>query len=250
MIVIAGPCAVENENYLKIANEVKKAGATHLRGGIFKPRSAPFRWQGIGHENLSFGLELLKEAKRLTGLPIVSEAMNVKQIDILYKYIDIFQVGSRNMTNSELLKEFGKQDKPILLKRGFGSTIEELVMCADFIIDKGNEKVILCERGIRTFETYTRNTFDINCIPAIRSLCDLPIIADTSHGTGRRELVVPVALAAIAAGADGLMIEVHNNPEEAKTDGKQSLNIIQFNKSMGNIEKLNEFMINLKNGGE
>jgi len=173
-------------------------------------------------------------------LPIIVEAMNAEQIKILYPVVDIFQIGSRNMQSSELLKEFGRQDKPVLLKRGMGSTIEELIMAADFIRNEGNKNVLLCERGIRTFETYTRNTFDINCIPAVKSLCKMPIIADPSHGTGRRELVIPIALASIAAGADGLIIEVHNHPEKAKTDGPQSLTIEMFKEGMKKIKKVAE----------
>jgi len=217
--IIGGSCAIEDENYITIAQGVKDGGGNYLRGGLFKPRSSPKRWHGIG----IYGLEILKEAKRVTGLPVVSEAMNAHQIEILYDYVDMFQVGSRNMTASEFLKEIGKQDKPILLKRGFGSTIEEFVMAADFIMESGNTNVVLCERGIRTFETYTRNTFDINCIPAVKELTNLPIIADPSHGTGKASLVEAVSLAAVAAGANGLIIEVHNHPEKAMTDGMQSV---------------------------
>ena len=236
LIIMAGPCAVEGKGYIEIAKAVKEAGADILRGGIFKPRSSPNRWQGIGKE----GIELLKEAKRVTGLPIICEAMNAEQIKLLYDVVDMFQIGSRNMQSSELLKEFGRQDKPVLLKRGMATTIEELIMAADFIIQEGNKNVFLCERGIRTFSKYTRNTFDINCIPAVKSLCKLPIIADPSHGTGRRELVIPVALAAVAAGADGLIIEVHNHPEKAKTDGPQSLTPEMFKEGMKKIRKVAE----------
>lgn len=234
--IIAGPCAVEGENFIEIAKAIKEAGADILRGGVFKPRSSPYRWQGMGEE----GIRILKEAKRVTGLPIISEAMNPSQIKLLYDVVDVFQVGSRNMQSSELLKEFGKQDKPILLKRGMATTIEELIMAAEFIMNEGNKNVYLCERGIRTFEPYTRNTFDINCIPAVKSLSKLPIIADPSHGTGRRELVIPIALASIAAGADGVMIEVHNNPEKAKTDGPQSLTIDMFKECMEKMKKVAE----------
>jgi len=234
MYLIAGPCAVEGENFIKIALSVFKSGATHLRGGLFKPRSSPFRWSGIGLE----GVEFVKEAKRLTGLPFVSEAMNPRQIEQLYDLVDVFQIGARNQQCSELLKEFGRQDKPVILKRGMATTIEEFVMSADFIMNEGNPNVILCERGIRSFETYTRNTFDISCIPSIKNLCNLPIIGDPSHGTGRRELVVPVALAAIAAGADGVMLEVHNKPEEALTDGPQSLTLKQFAEAVEKIKKI------------
>jgi len=246
LVVIAGACSVENENYIEIAKAVKEAGADIIRGGIFKPRSSPYRFQGIGKK----GILLLNDVKKITGLPIIVEAMNVEQIKLLYPYVDIFQVGSRNMQSSELLKEFGRQDKPVLLKRGMGSTIEELIMASDFIKSEGNQNVILCERGIRSFEPYTRNTFDINCIPAVKSLCDMPIVADSSHGTGRRELVIPVALGAIASGADGLMIEVHNDPKNAKTDGDQSLTIEMFKDGMKQIRKVAEAVGKKVGGGE
>lgn len=219
MIIIAGPCSIEGKNFIEIGLAVKAAGATHLRGGVFKPRSSPFRWNGL-HED---ALPLLQEAKEVVKLPLVVEAMSPQQIELLYPYVDMFQVGARNSTNTELLKEFGRQDKPVLYKRGMAQTIEEFIMGADFILNLGNLNVILCERGIRTFESYTRNTFDINCIASIKELCNLPIIADPSHGTGRRSLVTPVACAAMAAGADGLMIEVHNDPDKAMTDGDQSI---------------------------
>jgi len=227
-MIIAGPCSVEGENFIEIAKEVKRLGATHLRGGIFKPRSSPKRFNGLGKE----GLEFVVEAKKQTGLPFVSEAMSPQQIEVLYDYVDIFQIGTRNQTASELLREFGRQDKPVILKRGMATTIEEFVMYADYIICEGNENVILCERGIRTFENYTRNTFDLSCIPAVKQLCDLPIIADPSHAVGRRELVVPVAKGAISAGADGLLIEVHNDPELALTDSAQSITFEQFEELM------------------
>jgi len=227
-VIIAGPCSVEGENFIEIALEVKRLGATHLRGGIFKPRSSPKRFNGLGKE----GLEFVVEAKKQTGLPFVSEAMSPQQIEILYDYVDIFQIGTRNQTASELLREFGRQDKPVILKRGMSTTIEEFVMYADYIMVEGNENVILCERGIRTFENYTRNTFDLSCIPAVKQLCDLPIIADPSHAVGRRELVVPVAKGAISAGADGLLIEVHDNPEMALTDSAQSITFEQFEELM------------------
>jgi len=241
MYIIAGPCSVESEKFINIAKAIKNAGATHLRGGLFKPRSSPFRWSGLGMDAIEFVIE----AKRITGLPFVSEAMNPHQIEQLYPYVDIFQIGSRNQQASELLKEFGRQDKPVLLKRGMATTIEEFVMAADFVMNEGNENVILCERGIRTFEPYTRNTFDINCIPAVKNLCNLPIIADPSHGTGRRELVIPVACAAMAAGADGVMIEVHNSPEEAMTDGAQSLTIEQFAEGMSKLKGLKRWISEL-----
>ncbi len=227
-MIIAGPCSVEGENFIEIAEFVKAQGATHIRGGLFKPRSSPHRFSGLGME----GLEFVKEAKRVTGLPFVSEAMSAKQIEQLYDIVDVFQVGTRNQTASELLREFGRQDKPVILKRGMATTIEEFVMYADYIMTEGNQNVILCERGIRTFENYTRNTFDLACIPAVKQLCDLPIIADPSHATGRRDLVVAVAKGALAAGADGLLIEVHDNPEMALTDSEQSITFDQFRELM------------------
>lgn len=228
MMTIAGSCSVEGENFIEIAKFVKSQGATHLRGGLFKPRSSPYRFSGLGLE----GLEFVKEAKRVTGLPFVTEAMNAQQIEQLYEVTDIFQIGTRNQTASELLREFGRQDKPVILKRGMATTIEELIMYADYIMVEGNEQVILCERGIRTFENYTRNTFDIACIPAVHLLCDLPIIADPSHAVGRRDLVLPVAKGALMAGADGLLIEVHDNPEMALTDAEQSITFEQFEELM------------------
>ena len=234
MMIIAGPCAIEGDNFIEIAKVVKKYGATHLRGGIFKPRSSPFRWNGL-HE---IAIPLAREAKRVTGLPFVVEAMNCKQIELLYDVADIFQIGARNSQDSELLREFGRQDKPVILKRGMATTIEELIMSADFIISEGNKNVMLCERGIRTFETYTRNTFDVSCIPAVHDLCTLPIIADPSHGTGRAELVIPVTLAAVAAGADGIMIEVHDTPAKAMTDGQQSLTFGEFSRLMDQVKRL------------
>jgi 3-deoxy-7-phosphoheptulonate synthase len=232
MMLIAGPCSIEDEGFLDVAMAVKRLGATHLRGGIFKPRSSPFRWHGIGEQ----AFELVKEAKRLTKLPFVSEAMSEKQIEQLYDLVDVFQCGARNATNTELLKAFGRQDKPVIYKRGMSQTMEEFAMGADFILNEGNQNVILCERGIRTFETYTRNTFDINCIAAMKDLCKLPIIADASHGTGRRELVIPITMAAIVAGAAGFMVEVHNDPDRAMTDGDQSLTIDMFDDLMGQVK--------------
>lgn len=242
MYFIAGPCSIENEQFIEICKGVKKAGATHIRGGIFKPRSSPLRWSGLGFENYDMVKEWVIEAKRVTGLPFVSEAMSAKHLELMYDIVDVFQVGARNQQDTELLKEFGRQDKPVLLKRGMATTIEEFVMAADFIINEGNPNVILCERGVRTFEQYTRNTFDINCIPAVKGLCNLPIIGDPSHGTGRRELVEPVSLAAIAAGADGLMIEVHNDPDNALTDSAQSLDIEAFERLMCKVLKMANIM--------
>lgn len=239
MMYIAGPCSVEGENFIEISKAVKKAGATHIRGGIFKPRSSPFRWHGLGDESFSYVVEIVKQAKKDTGLPFVCEAMSAKQIELLYDIVDVFQIGARNQQDSELLKEFGRQDKPVIMKRGMATTIEEFSMAADFILSEGNSQVILCERGIRTFEGYTRNTFDINCIAAMKDLCSLPIISDASHGTGRRELVIPVTLASLVAGASGFMVEVHNNPEMAMTDGAQSLTLGMFAELMKKVRIIN-----------
>lgn len=228
MMIIAGPCSIEGHEFINLAIQLKKLGATHIRGGVFKPRSSPFRFSGLGKEALPY----LRAASEATGLPMVVEAMSAEQIDILYDYVDVFQVGARNATSTELLKEFGRQDKPVLYKRGMGQTIEEFLMGADFILNEGNQNVILCERGIRTFEPYTRNTFDLSCIAAVKALSKLPIIADPSHATGRRELVLPVSFGALAAGADGLIVEVHQNPDVALTDGAQSLDLPMFEKLM------------------
>ena len=217
--VIAGPCSIESEEQVcLIAAAVKASGATMLRGGAFKPRTSPYAFQGLrGH-----GLELLLEAKRLTGLPVVTEIMDLSQLP-LFDEVDVIQVGARNMQNFELLKELGMTKKPILLKRGLANTIQELLMSAEYIMAGGNPNVILCERGIRTFETATRNTLDLSAVPVLHSLTHLPVVVDPSHATGVASLVRPMALAAVAAGADGLMIEVHNDPAHAKSDGAQSL---------------------------
>lgn len=222
--LIAGPCSVESERQIvEIAKSVKDSGAQFLRGGAFKPRTSPYAFQGLKAE----GLELLREARKVTGLPIVTEIMRVSHIP-LFEDVDIIQVGARNMQNFELLKELGRLDKPILLKRGLSSTIEELLMSAEYIMAGGNEKVILCERGIRTYETYTRNTLDISAVPILKKLSHLPVIVDPSHASGISWLVEPLALAAVAAGADGLIIEVHNDPPHALSDGAQSLTPEQF----------------------
>lgn len=224
LCIMAGPCSVESEEQLNgIAEKVKKSGATFLRGGAFKPRTSPYAFQGLKAE----GLDLLKEARRVTGLPIVTEIMRVSHID-MFENVDVIQVGARNMQNFELLKELGKIDKPILLKRGLAATIEEFLMSAEYIMAGGNDKVILCERGIRTYETATRNTLDISAVPVLRKLTHLPIIVDPSHASGKSWLVEPLAMAAVAAGADGLMIEVHNDPPHALSDGAQSLTPEQF----------------------
>ena len=220
LAMIAGPCSVETEEQIvEIAKEVKKAGATFLRGGAFKPRTSPYAFQGLKYH----GLELLKVARRQTGLPIVTELMSPYDIDKFVEDVDVIQVGARNMQNFELLKELGKTNKPILLKRGLAATIEEWLMSAEYIMAGGNENVILCERGIRTYETYTRNTLDLSAIPAIKKLSHLPIIVDPSHAAGKWWMVDPLAKAAVAAGCDGLIIEVHNNPDCAWCDGQQSI---------------------------
>ncbi|MBR6729670.1 MAG: 3-deoxy-7-phosphoheptulonate synthase [Clostridia bacterium] len=220
LALIAGPCSVESEEQIiDIAKRVKASGATFLRGGAFKPRTSPYAFQGMQFE----GLELLQEAKRETGLPIVSEIMAPKYVEVFDYAVDVVQVGARNMQNFDLLKELGKTKKPVLLKRGLSSTLEEWLMSAEYIMAGGNDKVILCERGIRTFEHYTRNTLDLSAIPAIKKLSHLPVVVDPSHATGMHWMVLPMAMAAVAAGADGLMIEVHNDPLRAKCDGPQSI---------------------------
>ena len=222
--LLAGPCSVESEEQIcSIAESVKKSGADILRGGAFKPRTSPYSFQGMRAE----GLELLLKAKKITGLPIVSEIMDISQLD-LFADVDIIQVGARNMQNFELLKQLGRGDKPVLLKRGLSSTIQELLMSAEYIMAGGNSDVILCERGIRTFETATRNTFDVSAIPLIKEMSHLPVIADPSHATGISDMVKPMAMASVAAGVDGLIIEVHNDPEHALCDGLQSLTPEEF----------------------
>ncbi len=224
--IIAGPCSVESSEQLcSIAQSVKQSGASMLRGGAFKPRTSPYAFQGLRGE----GIRLLLEAKKLTGMPIVTEIMDISQLP-LFEEVDVIQVGARNMQNFELLKELGHVSKPILLKRGLSSTLQELLMSAEYIMAGGNEQVILCERGIRTFETYTRNTLDISAIPALKTLSHLPVIIDPSHATGISRMVLPLALAAAAAGADGLIIEVHNDPAHALCDGPQSLTPEAFDK--------------------
>ncbi|MBS5949465.1 MAG: 3-deoxy-7-phosphoheptulonate synthase [Clostridium sp.] len=220
LAMIAGPCSVEREEQLTfVAEEVKKLGANFLRGGAFKPRTSPYSFQGLKYD----GLELLKIAREKTGLPIVTEIMSPYDIEIFERDVDVIQVGARNMQNFDLLNELGRTKKPILLKRGLSATIEEWLMSAEYIMAGGNENVILCERGIRTFETYTRNTLDLSAIPAVKKLSHLPVIVDPSHATGKRFMISPLAKAAVAVGADGLIIEVHNNPEKALCDGPQSI---------------------------
>ena len=235
VVVIAGPCAVEEKKLLiSIAKKVKAAGATVLRGGAFKPRTSPYSFQGLGRK----GLEYLKAAKEATGLAIATEVMDTRDVELVAEYADIIQVGARNMQNFNLLKEVGKYKKPVLLKRGISATLMELFMSAEYILSSGNKEVILCERGIRTFEDATRYTVDISAIGLVKELSHLPIIVDPSHATGRRGLVAPVARAAIAAGADGLLIEVHTHPEEALSDGAQSLLPKDFERLMKELEKI------------
>ncbi len=223
--VMAGPCSVEDrEGLLTVARAAKAAGASFLRGGAFKPRSSPYAFQGLGEE----GLVYLSEARDETGLLIVTELMDPRDAELVYRYADIIQIGARNMSNFTLLKEVGKFDKPILLKRGLSATVKELLMSAEYILDQGNRNVILCERGVRTFETETRNTLDLSAVPLVKSMSHLPIVVDPSHAVGRSDLVAPMSLAAVAAGADGLIIEIHQNPEEALCDGPQSLRLSEF----------------------
>ena len=230
--VIAGPCSVESEEQIvDIAKQVKKAGASFLRGGAFKPRTSPYSFQGLGYE----GLELLGIAKQETGLPIVSEILSENMVDRFARDVDVIQVGARNMQNFMLLKELGKTRKPILLKRGLSATIEEWLMSAEYIMSEGNPNIILCERGIRTFEKYTRNTLDISAVPAVKRMSHLPVIVDPSHATGLRWMVMPMARAAVAADADGIMIEVHNDPEHALSDGNQSITPDEFNELMNSL---------------
>lgn len=232
LVVVAGPCAIESyEQLLSTALEVKRLGATLLRGGAYKPRSSPYSFRGKGES----GLEILSQVKALTGLPVVTEVMDARDIERIAEVADMFQIGSRNMQNYTLLTEVGKTKHPVLLKRGLSATLEEWIYAAEYIMSEGNDQVVLCERGIRTYETYTRNTVDISAIPALKELTDLPVVLDPSHGTGRWSLVNPVALAGIAAGADGLMIEVHPQPDQALSDGDQSLNFEHFAELMEKV---------------
>jgi 3-deoxy-7-phosphoheptulonate synthase len=237
LTIIAGPCAVESrEQILETAQLVKEAGAHMLRGGAFKPRTSPYSFQGLGEEALVY----LAEARERTGLPIVTEVMSPEQVPLVAKYADILQIGTRNMQNYALLHAVGEAGFPVLLKRGMMSTIEELLMSAEYILSHGNHKVILCERGIRTFETYTRNTLDINAIPVLKELTHLPVIVDPSHATGKWSLVSAVSRASIAAGADGLIIEVHPNPEKALSDGGQSLRAARFAELMKQLARVSD----------
>ncbi len=235
VVVMAGPCSVESREQIDcVAQQVARAGARVIRGGAFKPRSSPYSFQGMGAE----GLEMLRQAADSNGLLVVSEVMDQTQIPLVAEYADILQVGARNMQNFNLLRELGKQRKPVLLKRGISATIEELLLSAEYIMAGGNYEVILCERGIRTFETYTRNTMDISAIPVVKKLSHLPMVADPSHGTGRRDKVVPMARASVAAGADGLLIEVHPDPDRALSDGAQSLRPEQFEELMSQLRTI------------
>lgn len=227
VVVIAGPCAVENhDDFIELAVRLKGLGADILRGGLFKPRTSPYSFRGLGPE----GIPIMEEARKITGLPLVSEVMDIRDLDIMYPLLDIIQVGSRNMQNFALLDELGAIDKPVLLKRGFAATLEEWLLAAEYILNRGNSKVILCERGIRSFDAYTRNLIDIGAVAAIKELSHLPVIVDPSHAMGKRSLVLPMARAAVAAGADGIMVEVHQNPDQALSDGQQSITPAQFSK--------------------
>ena len=237
--VVAGPCSVESEAQIcAVAEDVKASGAALLRGGAFKPRTSPYSFQGMG----TAGLDLLMEARKQTGLPIVTEIMDPRMAELFEREVDVVQVGARNMQNFELLKEVGKMSKPILLKRGLSNTYEEWIMSAEYIMSAGNENVILCERGVRTFETYTRNTLDVSAIPAIKQMSHLPVIVDPSHAAGMYWMVEPLALAAVAAGADGLIIEVHNDPAHAKCDGQQSLTPQNFDALMHKVSAMVDLM--------
>ncbi len=233
--IIAGPCAIEcRESYIEMAKLLQEAGAHILRGGLFKPRTSPYSFKGLG----SPGIDIIKEARQITGLPVATEIMDIRDLEVLYETTDIMQVGSRNMQNFSLLQEMGKLNKPVLLKRGLSATIEEWLLAAEYILNEGNDKVILCERGIRTFEPYTRNTVDIGAVPLIKHLSHLPIIVDPSHATGKWYMVAPIARAAIAAGADGIMVEVHQDPDKALSDGKQSLTPENFCKMIKELKDL------------
>ena len=234
-VIIAGPCAVESEEQLlETAQAVKDAGADMLRGGAFKPRTSPYAFQGLGLK----GLQILEKARSITGLPVVTEVMDPRDATWVSEYVDVLQIGARNMQNFSLLKEVGKIGKPVLLKRGMHSTIEEWLNCAEYILNEGNPNVILCERGIRSQEKYTRNTLDLSAVPAVKELTHLPIITDPSHATGRPSLIPPMSYASLAAGADGIIIEVHRNPEEALSDKEQALTPPQFATMMHKLRRL------------
>jgi 3-deoxy-7-phosphoheptulonate synthase len=242
-VIMAGPCSVETEEQIwDIARELSGKGGHILRGGVFKPRTSPYAFQGLGET----GAKWISAAGKKYNLPVISEVMEIEDIDILYPYIDIFQVGARSMQNFKLLKALGKSDKPVFIKRGMSATLSEFLMSAEYVLSEGNENVILCERGIRTFVEFTRNTFDLNVIPMVKNLSHLPIIVDPSHATGRTDLVVPVTLAGLVAGADGFMVEVHPCPHEALSDGNQSLNYEQYGQLLRDIKVLYEGIIKLR----
>lgn len=246
VVVIAGPCAVENREQMAVAAQAaKKAGANMIRGGAFKPRTSPYSFQGMEEE----GLKLLREASRATGLPVVTEVIDEHSLQLALDYVDMLQIGARNMQNFRLLKAVGQSNRPVLLKRGMSATIEEWLMAAEYILSAGNQQVILCERGIRTFETYTRNTLDLSAVPVVKRLSHLPIIVDPSHGTGDRQLVSPMSLAAVAAGADGLILEMHPNPAQAVSDGAQSLTPQGLYDLMGQLQTLAPVMKRSMAGG-
>lgn len=239
LVVIAGPCAVENEaQMMATAKAVKQAGASMLRGGAFKPRTSPYAFQGLEEE----GLKILKSVSSTVGIPFVTEVVNPKDVELVAQYADMLQIGARNMQNFTLLKEVGKTNKPVMLKRGLSATIEEWLMAAEYILSEGNYQVVLCERGIRTYETSTRNTLDLSAVPIIRRLSHLPVIVDPSHASGKRHLVAPLSRAAIAVGADGLVVEVHPDPENALSDGPQSLNFAGFEELIRTIQPIIEAM--------
>jgi 3-deoxy-7-phosphoheptulonate synthase len=241
-VVIAGPCSVESEKQiLETARAVKAAGANMLRGGAFKPRTSPYSFQGMGIR----GLKILEKAKQETGLPIVTEVVDPRDVSWVAEFADVLQIGTRNMQNFSLLKEVGNSGRPVLLKRGMYSTLEEWLNCAEYILSEGNPDVILCERGIRTFETYTRNTLDLSAVPAIKELSHLPIIIDPTHSTGRLSLIASMSMASVAAGADGIIVEVHSNPEEALCDAEQALTPDIFSKMMKRLRPLKSFLNNL-----
>lgn len=237
VVVMAGPCSVEGRSQIiEIAHAIKEAGATVLRGGAFKPRTSPYDFQGLGLK----GLEYLADARAATGLPVITEVMREEQVQMVAEYADILQIGARNMQNYGLLQAVGKQQKPVMLKRGISGTIRELLMCAEYIVSNGNYNVMLCERGIRTYETATRNTFDLNAVPVLKQQTHLPVVADPSHGTGLRELVPAMSRAAVAAGADALMLEVHPDPDNAVSDGRQSLTLEEFTTLMQSLRRVAE----------
>jgi len=238
-LIIAGPCTIESEKQtIDIAHAVKEAGANILRGGAFKPRTSPYDFQGLGLK----GLKILAKASKETKLPVVSEVLDVRDVDTVCNYVDMIQIGSRSMHNFSLLKEVGRTKKPVLLKRGMFSTLSEWLNSAEYILSEGNPNVILCERGIRSFENYTRNTLDLSAIPAARELTHLPIIVDPSHGTGKASLVAPMCLASVAVGADGIMVEVHNEPKKALSDGEQAVTPKEFANIVKRVKKLKEFV--------